>query len=556
MARWAAVRRLLSGQQERVWSWAILGCVLLFVAAVRFRLRDLPLERDEGEFAYGGQLLLQGILPGHLLYTMKLPGTHTAYALLMALFGQSCAGVHLGFLVVNCVTIALVFLFARTLAGALAGPVAAASYALLSLSGDALGMAAHATHFVVLLALAGLLLLWRASKTGRLAAYFGSGFLLSSSVLMKHNGLLFAAFGSAWLIWLGCSRGLGPNRSFLKAGSAFCLGMGAPFLLLLLVLWRAHTLENCWFWSVTCARAYARANPGIILTWRMLTQRMPSSMQLPFYAGFFGLAALWLKRSSWPAAVCASGFLLFSMLAVIPGWYFRPHYYVLLMPVLALLTGTVVEQATDLLRGYRFKVLAAAPILVFALFLAKGIARERTLFFQLSPLQACHSLYGSELFPEALTLADYIRTHSPAEARVAVLGSEPEIYFYAHRRSATGYVYTYPLTEHQPFALQMRQQMRQEIEAAQPQFLVQVRTWTSWRPRPGSLQQIAELCDALTPPDYQLIATCDVDPNQSRAVWHWPPEVPKTPPSPSSELLVFERKTPAETTGPANRPAD
>src|SRR5438874_8177646 len=113
MARLAAVKPLELWRQERVWSWLILSCVLVFVAAVRFRLRDIPLERDEGEYAYAGQLLLQGILPGQGAYTMKLPGTHIAYAALMALFGQSCAAVHFGFLMVNCATIALLFLFAR-----------------------------------------------------------------------------------------------------------------------------------------------------------------------------------------------------------------------------------------------------------------------------------------------------------------------------------------------------------------------------------------------------------------------------------------------------------
>src|ERR1051325_177627 len=189
-----ALKRLLSSEQSRVWSWIILSCILAFVALVRFRLRDMPLERDEGEYAYAGQLFLQGIPPAKLAYTIKLPGTHAAYAVLMLLFGQSCAGIHLGFLVVNCATIVLVYLLGRVLAGEIAGCISAAAYALMSLSGDVLGTAAHATHFVVFFALAGLLSLLQGSKTGKLPAYAASGFLLSASVLMKHNGVLFLAF--------------------------------------------------------------------------------------------------------------------------------------------------------------------------------------------------------------------------------------------------------------------------------------------------------------------------------------------------------------------------
>ena len=45
------------------------------VIAIRIRLLGIPLERDEGEYAYAGQLMLQGIPPYKLAYNMKFPGT-------------------------------------------------------------------------------------------------------------------------------------------------------------------------------------------------------------------------------------------------------------------------------------------------------------------------------------------------------------------------------------------------------------------------------------------------------------------------------------------------
>ena len=47
------------------WGYAILILTILFFAAIRYRLRDVPLERDEGEFAYIGQIILRGIPPFH-----------------------------------------------------------------------------------------------------------------------------------------------------------------------------------------------------------------------------------------------------------------------------------------------------------------------------------------------------------------------------------------------------------------------------------------------------------------------------------------------------------
>ena len=60
--------------------WAAVLLVLLATALIRFRLLEAPLERDEGEYAYAGQLMLEGIPPYQLACNMKLPGTYAAYA--------------------------------------------------------------------------------------------------------------------------------------------------------------------------------------------------------------------------------------------------------------------------------------------------------------------------------------------------------------------------------------------------------------------------------------------------------------------------------------------
>ena len=73
-------------------AWLVMALLILFVAAVRLRLRDMPLERDEGEYAYSGQLILQGIPPYKLAYNLKFPGIYAAYALMMLIFGQTAAG--------------------------------------------------------------------------------------------------------------------------------------------------------------------------------------------------------------------------------------------------------------------------------------------------------------------------------------------------------------------------------------------------------------------------------------------------------------------------------
>src|SRR5205814_795791 len=104
-----------------------LAFILCAAAFVRLRLLDFPLERDEGEYAYAGQLILQGIPPYKLAYNMKLPGTYAAYAVIMALLGETIRGIHIGLLLINSASILLVLLLGKRLFGSICGVVAAAT---------------------------------------------------------------------------------------------------------------------------------------------------------------------------------------------------------------------------------------------------------------------------------------------------------------------------------------------------------------------------------------------------------------------------------------------
>jgi len=207
----------------QLWPWLAVLIVLLFVGFIRFRLLDMPLERDEGEYAYAGQLILQGIPPYELAYNMKLPGTYFAYALGMKIFGQTTAGIHLALIVANSLTIIFVFLLGRKLFGVTAGLVACASYGIMSVSPMVLGMAAHATQFVVLFAVSATWLLWEGMESDRPRTFFLSGLFYGLAFLMKQQGICFCFFATVYLIWHAAT-----DKSILAKGFAkTALALGA-----------------------------------------------------------------------------------------------------------------------------------------------------------------------------------------------------------------------------------------------------------------------------------------------------------------------------------------
>ena len=241
--------------------WLLVGLVVLSSALIRGRLLSCPLERDEGEYAYAGQLILQGVPPYELAYNMKLPGTYAAYAVLMAMFGQKTEGVHAGLILINGVTILLVFLLGCRLFDAVAGLAASAAYALLSLAPNVLGLAAHATHFVDVFAVAGALAVWWACHSERRLALFLSGMLMGIAFLMKQHAIFFVGFGGSILLWQDWQVRRVNFRIRATRAFIYLIGALAPFIITVAILAWCGVLDRCLFWTFAYASNYVSQVP-------------------------------------------------------------------------------------------------------------------------------------------------------------------------------------------------------------------------------------------------------------------------------------------------------
>src|SRR5476649_2830192 len=181
---------------QRHWNWWFTLAVLALVAAVRVRLLDLPIERDEGEYAYAGQLMLQGIPPYELAYNMKFPGTYAAYAVIMALFGETPAGIHFGMICVTTLTALMLFWLGKKILDATAGIVAATCYAVMAASPSMLGLAGHATQFAAFFVTAGLCAMWRARQNSNWLTAMAAGILFGTAILMKQHAAIIALWAA------------------------------------------------------------------------------------------------------------------------------------------------------------------------------------------------------------------------------------------------------------------------------------------------------------------------------------------------------------------------
>lgn len=200
------------------------------------------------------------------------------------------------------------------------------------------------------------------------------------------------------------------------------------------------------------------------------------------YLGFLVLTAAGLPLALRDKAIrdrviFGLGLLFFSFLGAAVGLYFRAHYFILLLPAFAVVAGLSVSSLQHGLKSPLGKII---PVALLAAVLIGNLFLQRGYFFQLSALQISRMVYGANPLVESQLAAEYIRKHSAEDARIAVVGSEPQIYFYSQRHSATGYLYTYALMEQQPYAARMQREMIREIEAARPEYLVLVLYRYSW----------------------------------------------------------------------------
>jgi hypothetical protein len=521
--------------------WTVATIVFALVLAIRIRLLGIPLERDEGEYAYAGQLMLQGVPPYKLAYNMKFPGTYAAYAAIMSIFGQTAAAIHLGLLVVNLATIALIFFLGRRLFSSTAGLVAATTYAVLCINRSVLGLAAHASHFVMLPVLGGTLLLLNESDRRTFGRLFASGLLFGSGLLMKQPALFFILFGAGFLFCNEIRRHSTLKRIVLCM-SIFGAGAITPLGLTSLILWRVGVFEKFWFWTINYARQYATlvplsAAPRIFSV--LAGEVIRSGWALWMLAGLGLIGGLWNKPTR-RGTVFVLGFLACSILALSAGFYFREHYFIFILPAVSLLVCAAISALSDRAASGS-NLVRFAPLLLFCAVLTQPILAERKVYFEVSPSEASRISYGSNPFPECVRIADYVREHTTPDDTIAVLGSEPEIYFYSHRHSATGYLYTYGLMEPQKYARQMQEEMIREIELARPRYLISVAIDVSWFRRSDSEQLIFTWANDYLSQNYNVVGFVNIV-SENRTDYYFE-QLPEVVPELGSYILIHERRS-------------
>jgi hypothetical protein len=473
------------------------------------RLLNVPLERDEGEYAYIAQLILDGIPPYAEAYNMKFPGIYFIYAGILWLFGQTDTAIHFCLLIVNLLSIILLFIFARKMYDSWVGVAAAGAYALLSISYHVQGFWANAEHFIIPFIICANICLFNGIKKNQLSQFLFSGILFGCAALVKQHGAFFGIFGFiALLISLWQSGGIN-KKIYWKHVLIYITGIIIPLFLCFLYLFYVGVLEKFYLWTFTYAKEYNSLNPVRDIRFNIIGYFFPllRFASLMWIIAGVGFIALFSAKYNGQSCILILGLLIAGIVASSIGFYFRPHYFVLLLPAVALLFGVGIRSIFNFFSNATLRIVRIfPPVFIVSIAILGTIAAHWDVLYQFPPDRVTQTVYFFNPFPYSTLIAKIIREKTTKEDRIAIIGNEPQYLFYSQRRSATSFIYFFSLVEEQLLAEQFRLEMIRQVESTSPKLLVYNQIQPEWYRKSKSMEEIDKWFFNYAEANYSLIA--------------------------------------------------
>ncbi|RJP37058.1 MAG: hypothetical protein C4547_06370 [Phycisphaerales bacterium] len=569
---------------ERRDSDARTALVILLVAAVLFialraRMISVPFERDEGEYAYVAQRLAHGDAPYRDAFLQKTPAAAFVYAAAFAIADEGIESVHLMLYAFTAATALLLYRLIAAAAGRVAGAVAVLAFSLTSIEPRLLASAANTEQFALLPLTAGIAaaLLARQRHSWRWSA--ASGACCLAAFWFKQVALAPAMV--APLILLG-GRGHRPfpdghdrPRDATPARLAAWLA-GGTVVSTIAVAYIA--LSDAWAAFVDCAFAHnwayaQRVSPSD--GWTALVARLAE--QWPSMFGVWLLAAIvlaWPRGAVETALADAAGdarpssaairprelglWLILSFIAVAAPMNFYHHYFVWLLPPLCGLAGigagrllqAVGRTGPAAVRGkalVRRAMPTAVAVGVTALIALPTLVANRAIWLAAGPRAVSSLLYRQNAFWESVEIGRFIRSAGEPSDSVFILGSEPQILFYANRRSASRYTIMYPLFGPYADAEGRQEEVLEEIARDRPRWILDVRLENSLTPDKDAPTLLLESVSAMLLPGqgYRLSGLVVAKVQQRRFVTLFGEEARRHADLyglPEVGILIFERR--------------
>jgi hypothetical protein len=246
----------------------------------------------------------------------------------------------------------------------------------------------------------------------------------------------------------------------------------------------------------------------------------------------FSALYLWKRPTHWCFYI---GLMVVSVLTVYTVPSGLGHFYLILMPFWAIVIASGISMLSDLLKE-RFGLSHPAPWLALgAILIMLYPIREQ---FFLSPAKLNEWVYGTvNPFIESAEVAKHVSALTLPQDRIFVAGSEPQIYYYAQRRSISRFVITYPLNVHTAKRENYQREVIKDLQEKMPKIIVVSRRIYSSLWEPDSPTLFIEYLTMLLEDRYRMVGGIVW---KKGGAYSWQETIGKEE-MPAASILVFKR---------------
>lgn len=462
-------------------AFIIIPLILIIAFAVRIPFLNEPVDRDSGFFAAIGKSMHEGVALYKDVIDNKPPGVFLIFFLLFYFLKPTLFVVNLFVTLWSCSTAVLVYLIAKETLGQKTAFIASFIFAVFSSSPFIEGTKGMVESFMVSFVLIGLLLFINYLKKHNIIFVFFAGLSLGVGFLFKQVALFdfFAVAGCIFLLFIFSKHNFG-FKGLLRKNILLMCGFIIPFLVFLVYFYFKGTLADfifsiCTFnFKYTKLFGYSQGNYWAKFCY--FNFAMFKKFSFLYLGGIIFIFQAFFSRAKkekgnnyilllvvW--AICT--FLGISL----TGRFF-PHYYITLMPVISIMMANVVVVSFENITSRKISLVHLSIILCFLLTITNSILKHYKYYFVYSPVEISMNTYLWEPFVEAKAIGYYIKEHTDPKDDLYVWAEEPEIFFYADRKSIDRYWKNTPFIYFSSFFPKAPAEVISSLRSKKPKYVV------------------------------------------------------------------------------------
>ncbi|MBI5554991.1 MAG: hypothetical protein HY920_03950 [Elusimicrobia bacterium] len=465
------------------------GLIFILLAIGLFLIRapflEVPLERDEGEYAYLAWQMDYGVMPYRDIVTYISPGVFFLYRCAFFVCERTVKGIRLFTLWYLLLSLGVFCYLAKQLLGSKSVWLAGIIFIFLTTDPSILANMSQREIFVLLPLMISFIFLQKDLVRPQWLLAAGNGLAMGLAFMIKPTAvfhLFFVLAVWAWYYFRSKDYKLFWSRIFWLA--AGLVGGLVPF-----ILYFNH--QKAWpeflYWNFIFPKVQSQAITASFSNhnyfWEALSYHCRYTFKgilvSHFSLVFLLLLALIITLFKRRKELAWYWLWFFSLLlSTATGWHFRSQYFQLLIPAQALLIAWVIQYIYRRLLNknhwLRSGYYAFATLLV--LFPLVSLVKQ---YHFISPEMISRKLYVGQIFSMAKTIGRYVARHTAPADKIYILGSEPEIYFYSQRTLVGTHITAYTLTYAYGDPAARQKEVIQALKKNLPPYLIKVNMGSS-----------------------------------------------------------------------------